>query len=67
MPGVELVRDGQYRRTIAVGDQVGVINISRQRSNEVALEVRFSESRALLFIVERVRRMLDLAADPAGY
>jgi AraC family transcriptional regulator of adaptative response / DNA-3-methyladenine glycosylase II len=66
VPGVEMVRDGQYRRTIAIGHQVGVINISRPRSNdEVALEVRFPESRALLFIVERVRRMLDLAADPA--
>jgi AraC family transcriptional regulator of adaptative response / DNA-3-methyladenine glycosylase II len=57
VPGVELVRDGQYRRTISVGDQVGVINISRlQPNHEVAIEVRFPEPRALLFIVDRVRR-----------
>src|SRR5258708_647906 len=70
VPGVELVRGGQYRRTISVDDQVGVINLSRphvsrqQSRDEVVLEVRLPEPRALLLIVERVRRMLDLAADP---
>ena len=44
-----------------------MIHISNQEPrNEVAVEVRFPQPRALLFIVERVRRMLDLTADPVA-
>jgi AraC family transcriptional regulator, regulatory protein of adaptative response / DNA-3-methyladenine glycosylase II len=54
-----------YRRTISVDGKHGVIKVWRaDRSPSVLLEVRFPEPRALLFIVERVRRMFDLGADP---
>ena len=65
IPGVELVHEGQYRRTISLGDKTGVIAVSKHEIHgELTVEVRFPESRALLYIVERVRRMFDLAADP---
>jgi AraC family transcriptional regulator of adaptative response / DNA-3-methyladenine glycosylase II len=66
-PGVESVEDGCYRRTIAVDGTHGVIAVSRLESGSaLGLEVRFPDPRALLFIVERVRRVFDLGADPAS-
>jgi len=65
-PGVESVDAGCYRRTIAVDGCHGVIGVSRHdTTSSLVLEVRFPDPRALLAIVERVRRMFDLAADPA--
>lgn len=64
-PGVEAVVDGCYRRTITVDGKHGVIEVCRAaQGSALNLEVRFPDSRALLFIVERVRRMFDLGADP---
>ena len=63
--GVELVRPGIYRRTIEIGAVVGVMEV-RQDAGEhqllVNLELPSYES--LMEVVERVRRMFDLAADP---
>ena len=64
-PGVESVDDGCYRRTITVDGKHGVVEVCRAaQGSALNLEVRFPDSRALLFIVERVRRMFDLGADP---
>ena len=66
-PGVESVDRLGYRRTISVDGAHGVIGVSRAGSGPaLALDVRFPNPRALLFIVERVRRMFDLGADPAA-
>jgi AraC family transcriptional regulator, regulatory protein of adaptative response / DNA-3-methyladenine glycosylase II len=68
VPGVESVQGGRYRRTIAIEGQSGVISIGRDPSGSapaLSLEVRFADPRALLAIVERVRRVFDLGADPA--
>jgi AraC family transcriptional regulator of adaptative response / DNA-3-methyladenine glycosylase II len=65
-PGVEAVDDVSYRRTIAVDGQPGVIAVSRHDSGTALdVDVRFPDPRALLSIVERVRRLFDLGADPA--
>lgn len=65
-PGVESVQASCYRRTIAIDGKTGTIRIGRSRSKPaIDLEVQFPDSRALLTIVERVRRMFDLGADPA--
>src|SRR5215510_5018719 len=65
-PGVEVVDDVSYRRTIAVDRQPGVIAVSRHDSGTALdVDVRFPDPRALLSIVERVRRLFDLGADPA--
>jgi AraC family transcriptional regulator of adaptative response / DNA-3-methyladenine glycosylase II len=65
-PGVESVEDGRYRRTISIGANNGVVDVSRVKSRAaLALEVCFPDPRALLFIVERVGRMFDIGADPS--
>jgi AraC family transcriptional regulator of adaptative response / DNA-3-methyladenine glycosylase II len=63
--GVEAVVDSRYRRTITVAEKNGVIEVSRlEPGSALRLDVRFPDPRALLFIVEQVRRMFDLGADP---
>ena len=65
-PGVEVVEADCYRRTIAIDGQVGTIAVGRSPVKPaIRLEVRFPDSRALPVIVERVRRMFDLGADPS--
>jgi AraC family transcriptional regulator of adaptative response / DNA-3-methyladenine glycosylase II len=64
--GVELVEAGCYRRTITLEGSHGTIAVSHQDPGRaLGLEVRFPDPRALLAIVERVRRVFDLGADPA--
>jgi len=66
-PGVEAVEGGRYRRTISIGANHGVVEVSRVKSRAaLALEVRFPDHQALLSIVERVRRMFDVGADPSA-
>ena len=65
-PGVEIVDGTGYRRTIDLNGHAGTIAVSPARdSHALALDVRFPDPRALLSIVERVRRVFDLGADPA--
>ena len=64
--GVESVEASRYRRTITVEGRSGTIAVSPLASGcALALEVSFPDPRALLLIVERVRRIFDLGADPA--
>ena len=66
-PGVESVGDRSYSRTITVDGKHGSISVVPSASGAaLELDVRFPEPRSLLFIVERVRRMFDLGADPAA-
>jgi AraC family transcriptional regulator of adaptative response / DNA-3-methyladenine glycosylase II len=66
IPGVESVEESRYRRTIAVDGKAGVIEVSPlPDGSSLGLSVRFPDPRALLVIVERVRRLFDLGADPA--
>jgi AraC family transcriptional regulator of adaptative response / DNA-3-methyladenine glycosylase II len=64
-PGVEFVREKCYRRTIEVGDAAGVIDV-RPDLSEPLLVVRIDlpTNDRLIQVVERVRRMFDLGADP---
>jgi len=64
-PGVESVVGSHYRRNIQIEGKTGVIDVSHVESGSaLVLDVRFSDARSLLFIVERVRRVFDLGADP---
>ncbi len=65
VPGVEEVRDGAYRRSIAVDGSAGMIEV-RPLDGEHGLLLRVSSpvSRGLIRTVERVRRLFDLDADP---
>jgi AraC family transcriptional regulator, regulatory protein of adaptative response / DNA-3-methyladenine glycosylase II len=65
-PGVELVDGSRYRRTITIDGKHGTLDVSRLESGTaLGVDVRFPDPRALLSIVERVRRVFDLGADPA--
>jgi AraC family transcriptional regulator of adaptative response / DNA-3-methyladenine glycosylase II len=64
IPGVELVEDDVYRRTIAIRDAVGTLAV-RPDAGALRLDVVLSAPDALFAIVTRVRRLLDLDADPA--
>jgi AraC family transcriptional regulator of adaptative response / DNA-3-methyladenine glycosylase II len=65
-PGVERVDRSGYRRTIAIGGNVGSMAIAPvDGSPALMLDVRFPDPHLLLLIVERAKRMFDVAADPA--
>jgi AraC family transcriptional regulator of adaptative response / DNA-3-methyladenine glycosylase II len=64
-PGVELVTESQYSRSIALAGTVGTLEVSAQLDRHcLRVAVRFPDSSGLSHIVERVRRMFDVAADP---
>ena len=64
-PGVEVVEDDCYRRTIEMHGQVGEIEV-RPEPDEPLLRVRVKlpSYEQLMLVVERVRRIFDLGADP---
>ncbi len=64
-PGVERVEDGRYRRSVRAGGAPGVIEVERS-SDEPSLRLRAPArlARSLPDVVERVRRLFDLGADP---
>ncbi len=65
-PRVEVVTVDEYRRTISLDGHAGEIAVRRAtRGNYLELQIRFSDPALLFRIVERVRRMFDLGADPA--
>jgi AraC family transcriptional regulator of adaptative response / DNA-3-methyladenine glycosylase II len=63
--GVESVRDGCYRRTVELAGAPGWLEV-RPLQGEAALELRVAVAPGadLLHVVERVRRIFDLDADP---
>ncbi len=67
-PGVELVEEDAYARTVAVGGAVGRIDVRPAPSDEPALELQVSDSLApaLTPVLAAVRRLFDLDAEPAA-
>ncbi|MBK7976782.1 MAG: helix-turn-helix domain-containing protein [Deltaproteobacteria bacterium] len=65
IPGVELVADGTYRRTVTLGDATGTLAV-RNDPTRGALWVSVSPSLAgsLMAIVARSRSLFDLDASP---
>lgn len=64
-PGVELVRDGRYERTVSIDGAVGAIALEAvPGASALLLRIRLAEYAGVLEIVERVRRLFDLDADP---
>jgi AraC family transcriptional regulator of adaptative response / DNA-3-methyladenine glycosylase II len=64
IPGVELVTDGTYRRTIRINETTGMISVAHSpKGNALMLTVALSDGRDLMSVVERVRRMFDLDAN----
>jgi AraC family transcriptional regulator, regulatory protein of adaptative response / DNA-3-methyladenine glycosylase II len=64
MPGVEVVEDGSYCRSICWNGSDGYFEVSLdERNDALAVRVQFGDPRSLFFIVERIRAMFDLNAD----
>jgi AraC family transcriptional regulator of adaptative response / DNA-3-methyladenine glycosylase II len=64
-PGVEFVQENCYRRTIEVGDAAGVIEVRPDvAETRLLVLIDLPTNERLIQVVERVRRMFDLGADP---
>lgn len=64
-PGVEAVQQASYRRSISWNGGNGYFEVSRDEANHtLTVRVQFGDPSALFFIIERVRAMFDLSADP---
>jgi AraC family transcriptional regulator of adaptative response / DNA-3-methyladenine glycosylase II len=66
IPGVEVVSNDRYARTIAMGDARGVVIVERADRDCLKATVRFPDLRSLPAVIARVRRVFDLAADPVA-
>jgi AraC family transcriptional regulator of adaptative response / DNA-3-methyladenine glycosylase II len=65
IPGVETVTRQEYRRTISLQGRAGVIAVRQVRDrNYLEAHIQYPDPAALFHIVERVRRIFDLGADP---
>jgi AraC family transcriptional regulator of adaptative response / DNA-3-methyladenine glycosylase II len=66
-PGVEVVENGNYRRTISLHGRDGYFEVSLEEGRDALLvRIAFGDPQSLFFIVERVRAMFDLNADWAA-
>ncbi|HTQ03450.1 MAG TPA: AlkA N-terminal domain-containing protein [Polyangiaceae bacterium] len=64
IPGVELVTEHAYARTVLHDGATGSVEIAHaERDRSLVATIRFPEVRALPSIVARIRRTFDLAAD----
>ena len=64
-PGVEVVETLCYRRTIEVDGEPGEIEIRPDSAEpRLRIEVKLDSQMHLLQVIERVRRIFDLGADP---
>jgi AraC family transcriptional regulator of adaptative response / DNA-3-methyladenine glycosylase II len=66
IPGIEMVSSERYARTIAIGDERGVLIVEPADRNCLRAIVCFPDLRSLPAIIARVRRVFDLAADPVA-
>jgi AraC family transcriptional regulator of adaptative response / DNA-3-methyladenine glycosylase II len=64
IPGIEVVSNARYARTIAIGNERGVLVVELADANCLKAIVRFPSLKILPSIIARVRRVFDLAADP---
>jgi AraC family transcriptional regulator, regulatory protein of adaptative response / DNA-3-methyladenine glycosylase II len=65
VPGVECVQEGSYRRTIESAGGVGTIDIRPdQEQARLVARIELPKYDGLMAVVERMRRIFDLGADP---
>ena len=65
IPGVETITLEEYRRSISLDGNVGFISVRPVfAKNYMELRIEFPEPAALFRIVEKVRNIFDLRADP---
>jgi AraC family transcriptional regulator, regulatory protein of adaptative response / DNA-3-methyladenine glycosylase II len=66
IPGIESVEGGVYRRSIGLDGAQGVVTVQPGEGNALRATVRFPKLSALPKIIARLRRVFDLAAEPAA-
>ncbi|WP_313621147.1 AlkA N-terminal domain-containing protein [Achromobacter sp.] len=66
IPGVEQVADDTYARTICLDGVQGTVTVQRGTGDALQATVRFPRLQALPSIIARLRRVFDLASDPAA-
>jgi AraC family transcriptional regulator of adaptative response / DNA-3-methyladenine glycosylase II len=65
IPGVEVVEGGSYRRVFSLNSHVGSIKAALDNaSDSIVLSIHYPHPQSLFLIVERVRSLFDLSADP---
>jgi len=63
--GVESVQSNAYRRTIEMDGVAGAMEVREDRAErQLLVTIELPRYESLMQVVERVRRMFDLAADP---
>jgi AraC family transcriptional regulator of adaptative response / DNA-3-methyladenine glycosylase II len=64
IPGIEVVMNGRYLRTVEINGFVGSIEVAHlPQRQSLAVTIRFPNVGSLPAIVTRVRRLFDLGAD----
>ena len=65
--GVETIDEAGYARTVSIGGRTGCVRVThRAERNSLAVQVSETLSPVLPKILDRVRRLFDLDADPAA-
>jgi AraC family transcriptional regulator of adaptative response / DNA-3-methyladenine glycosylase II len=65
VPGVEAVSPRRYARTLAVEGGHGLIVVTPGDGDYLVAEIRLPRIQTLPAVIARIRRVFDLAADPA--
>jgi AraC family transcriptional regulator, regulatory protein of adaptative response / DNA-3-methyladenine glycosylase II len=64
IPGVEVVENGTYQRTVQIDGFTGSIEVAHlPRQQSLGVTIRFPHVRSLPAIMARVRRVFDIGAD----
>jgi len=64
-PGVEAVDVSTYRRSFSLNGRDGYFDVSLDEANDaLSVRIHFGDPRSLFLIIERIRAMFDLNADP---
>jgi AraC family transcriptional regulator, regulatory protein of adaptative response / DNA-3-methyladenine glycosylase II len=64
IPGVEVVENGSYLRTVEIGGFAGSVEVTHlSRRQSLGVTIRFPDVRSFPAIVTRVRRVFDVGAD----
>lgn len=66
IPGIERVTANSYTRTIGLDGAQGTVRVEPGAGNALQATVRFPQLHALPTIIARLRRVFDLASDPAA-
>lgn len=59
-----MVSNGEYSRTVRIGDISGVVRVSRQTSEHLVIDASDALDSFAENIVERIERLFDVSADP---